>query len=71
MNTHLKIVFGLYGAGRFAREVMPIVSEFFSKTTQANTEVPHQIYFVETSSKVKEINGYPLLSEKDFFKLNE
>ena len=69
MNTHSKIVFGLYGAGGFAREVMPIVSEFFSKTTQVNTKASHQIYFVETSPKVKEINGYPLISEKDFLEL--
>jgi sugar O-acyltransferase (sialic acid O-acetyltransferase NeuD family) len=69
MNTPSKIVFGLYGAGGFARGVMPILSNFFSKTTQANTEASHQIYFVETSPKVKEINGYPLISEKDFLEL--
>lgn len=69
MNTHSKIVFGLYGTGGFAREVMPIVSDFFSKTTQANTEASHQIYFVETDPKVKEINGYPLISEKNFLEL--
>ena len=48
---------------------MPIVSQFFSKTTQANTEVSHQIYFVETSPKVNELNGYPLISERDFLEL--
>ena len=69
MNTHSKIVFGLYGTGGFARGVMPIVSDFFSKATQANTEASHQIYFVETSPKVKEVNGCPLISEKDFLEL--
>ena len=50
-NIHSKIVFGLYGAGGFAREVMPFVTEYISIVTQANTEVTHQIYFVETSPK--------------------
>lgn len=69
MSTHLKTVFGLVGAGGLAREVMPIVSKFFSKTTQANSKASHQIYFIETNPKVKEINGYPLISEKDFLEL--
>lgn len=68
-NSHPKIVFGLYGAGGFAREVMPLVTKNVSIITQANTELTHQIYFVETRPKAKEVNGYPLISEKEFFEL--
>lgn len=69
LNSHSKIIFGLYGAGGFAREVMPIVSELISKNPQAKTEEIDQIYFVERNPKTKEINGYPLISEKNFFEL--
>jgi len=61
-----KTVFGLIGAGGFAREVMPFLSEYISIATQANIETTYQIFFVETSPTQKEINGYPLISIKEF-----
>lgn len=68
-NSHSKIVFGLYGAGGFAREIMPIVSEFISKATQTETKATHQIYFIERSPIMNELNGCPLISERKFFEL--
>jgi len=65
-NSQTEIVFGLYGAGGFAREVMPVVSEFFS-ISEPNIGRSHRICFVETNPKETEINGYSLVSEKEFF----
>ena len=66
-HTHNKndIVFGLYGAGGFGREVMP-----FMKQQIAATKVKTSgIYFLETSPTSNEVNGYPRISEKAFFEL--
>lgn len=68
-NDPSKIVFGLYGAGGFAREIMPFVAEYISNVTRVNTGVTHQIYFLETSPNANDVNGYPLISEKEFFEL--
>jgi sugar O-acyltransferase (sialic acid O-acetyltransferase NeuD family) len=68
-NNSNHIVFGLYGAGGFAREVMPLVFDYIALTTQSNPELTHSIYFVETSPKKSEVNGTRLISEKDFFEI--
>ena len=62
-------VFGLFGTGGFAREVMPLVNEHFSALAQSNTESSYRIFYVDTKPEVKEVNGYPLISEKDFFEI--
>jgi len=67
--TNKRIVFGLYGAGGFAREVMPFVNEYISIITRENTESKNEIFFVETTPKQKTINGYRLISENDFFEI--
>ena len=64
-----KIAFGLYGAGGFAREVMPLVCEHISLTAYTNINLTHNICFVETNPEKDEVNGYPLISENDFFEL--
>ena len=66
-NNQLKMVFGLYGAGGFAREVMPVVTEYISIVTQAAAEEAYEIYFIETEPPKAEVNGYPLISEEEFF----
>jgi sugar O-acyltransferase (sialic acid O-acetyltransferase NeuD family) len=62
-------ILGLYGAGGFAREVMPIAVELFSMTQQASLHESYGLYFIETTPTGTEVNGYPLLSEDDFFQL--
>jgi len=64
-----KIVFGLFGSGGFAREVMPFLKEYISTTSRANADLSQQIYFVETNPITNRINGHPLVSEKEFFEL--
>src|ERR1700687_4788870 len=63
------IVLGLYGAGGFAREVMPFALMHPSIIKQATAESSQQIYFVESMPQQKEVNGIPLISEEDFFRL--
>ena len=65
-----KSVFGLYGAGGFAREVMPLMAEYISLVSQSNHEQENKIFFVETKPEKTEINDYPLVSEETFMNLN-
>ena len=69
-RSHSKTVFGLYGAGGFAREVMPFAAESILIAGGASPENEPRIYFVETSPEVKAVNGYPLVSEAEFFDLD-
>ena len=59
-----KIIFGLYGAGGFGREVMYIAHQQF-----ASNGIAAEIYFVETEPKQQIVNGIKNISESDFFSL--
>jgi sugar O-acyltransferase (sialic acid O-acetyltransferase NeuD family) len=63
------IVFGLYGAGGFAREVMPFVAQSVEGQFSQFNDVNVSIYFLETDPKSTDVNGYPLISEDEFFNL--
>lgn len=65
-----RIVFGLCGAGGFGREVMPIIVEHFTRMAAENPGLSYSLYFVEIGSHVSEVNGYPLVSEDEFFQLD-
>jgi len=67
--THQKIVFGLYGAGGFAREVMPVLTDYLSIIFKSKHETNYQVFLVEDNPKQKELNGYPLISEIEFFEI--
>lgn len=62
-------VFGLYGAGGFAREVMPFVVEYLSTLMGETPDQAYQTTFIETNAQKPEVNGHPLVSEEAFFKL--
>ena len=62
-------VFGLYGAGGFAREVMPFVKEYISAVTQVDKEKACQIFFIDQNVERKEVNGYPIISQREFFEI--
>lgn len=63
------MVFGLFGAGGFAREVMPFVTGYMSIFTRASAETTNRLFFVESCPKQNELNGYPVISEKEFFEI--
>lgn len=58
-------VLGIYGAGGFAREVMPILARRFKDTGRAL-----KLVFIETDPKASQVNGYPVVSEEAFFALD-
>ena len=64
-----KIIFGLYGAGGSAREVMYFANEYFSIFARQNSIAAYQIFFIETAPQKKEVNGYPLIAESEFFQI--
>jgi len=55
-------VLGIYGAGGFAREVMPHAARQFAGGNR-------KLVFIETEPKASQVNGYPVVSEQAFFKL--
>jgi sugar O-acyltransferase (sialic acid O-acetyltransferase NeuD family) len=67
LNFDGQVVFGLFGAGGFGREVMPLVVESIAKKNHLASNF--KIYFIETSPSKTEINGHPLISESEFFEL--
>ena len=63
-------VFGLYGSGGFAREVMSFASESLPAALKLQSDVPCRTIFVEQEPQKRELNGYSLISEKDFFAID-
>lgn len=60
-------VFGLVGAGGFAREVMPIALDNLAKTAGAHLD--GHVCFVESTPTEAIVNGIPCISEDEFFAL--
>lgn len=70
MQTHDKnFIFGLYGAGGCARGVMPFVLDSLQKAFPESVRSNIKLYFVESQPIASEVNGYPLISEDDFFNI--
>lgn len=65
-NEKNKVIFGLFGAGGFAREVMPIVGKDSLSRSDHNDM---ELYFVEMEPEYSEINGYDVISEEQFFSI--
>lgn len=64
-----KLIFGLFGAGGFAREVMPYVGESVAKILNISAD-QIDVYFVETWQPSKsEVNSYPVISLENFIGL--
>lgn len=58
-------IFGLFGAGGFAREVMPIAREMTSSFNQVSENI-EELVFVDVDSSAKLRNGYRVISEDEF-----
>ena len=56
----MSILFGLFGTGGFAREVMPVAEEMFGDDPNV------EIGFVETQPTKTSVFGYPVFSEEQF-----
>ncbi len=66
-NKTARVAIGLYGAGGFAKEVMPLVSEYTQKRKFNNAEIVFDVFFVEKNPSETELNGHRVISEEDFF----
>ncbi len=64
-----KILFGLFGTGGFAREVMPIVKETFMREKSLEAASDVEFVFVESEPKLNRINDYKLISEREFLEI--
>jgi sugar O-acyltransferase (sialic acid O-acetyltransferase NeuD family) len=64
-----KILFGLYGAGGFAREVLPFAVGYIKSLfkTRVNTNI--DIFFMETNPQAQQVNKFPVISEDTFFQI--
>lgn len=65
-DTDEGAILGIYGAGGFAREVMPLAVRQF---LPAGDTGGRKLVFIETEPKASMVNGYPVVSEDAFFKL--
>jgi sugar O-acyltransferase (sialic acid O-acetyltransferase NeuD family) len=64
-----KVIFGLFGAGGFGREVMPYVKASVARTLDMPLD-GIEVFFVETWEPAQsQINGYPLISMEKFFQI--
>ena len=60
-------ILGIYGAGGFGREIVNIANQSLVKKIGKN--ISSKVYFIESSPKMKEINGYTLISEEEFISI--
>jgi sugar O-acyltransferase (sialic acid O-acetyltransferase NeuD family) len=65
-----KVIFGLYGAGGFAREVMPLVAEWASNSAPTDRAYAPEVYFVEPVPHFGKLHGLPVISEEAFFRID-
>ncbi len=63
-------IYGLFGAGGFAREVMPVLAECIAVLKKENPGTDHQFFFVDVEPVDKALNGYAVISESHFFGLD-
>lgn len=62
-----RMAVGLYGAGGFAKEVMPLIIEHIEKAKINNSNIDFDVFFVEKTPSETTLNGYKVISEDDFF----
>ncbi len=62
-------VVGVYGAGSFGREIMPLVREGIANGTLVPSTGPAIACFIEANLEVRRVNGHAVLSEDEFFAL--
>ena len=61
-----EVVFGLFGTGGFAREVMPFAREFLSALARDEKWPPIQVYFVDKTPKRSPVNDVAAICEEEF-----
>jgi sugar O-acyltransferase (sialic acid O-acetyltransferase NeuD family) len=59
-------LYGVFGTGGFGREVMPVVQRQIAKRRREETDESFEVVFVESEPSARTVNGYTVVSEKDF-----
>jgi sugar O-acyltransferase (sialic acid O-acetyltransferase NeuD family) len=67
VSKQKKVLIGLYGAGGFAREVMPIIAEQLAKDKQ-QVDSDFVLCFVDHIPQQITMNAYPVMSEDEFLR---
>lgn len=63
----MKMIYGLVGAGGHGREVMPMLRLMLNEKFEAGSI---ELFFVvEGAAEVAEVNGYPVITLNEFYKL--
>lgn len=62
-----KVIFGLYSAGGFAREVMSTAVDCLSLIMKDKPGSKYEVFFIETTPTFRDANGYKVVSEDEFF----
>jgi len=65
-SNQKKVLIGLYGAGGFAREVMPLVMEQLIRDQPLYPDSLFESCFVDAKPQEAKMNFYPLISENEF-----
>jgi len=60
---------GIFGAGGFAREVMPLALECLRAGRGKDPTLARRVFFVALNPAASALNGHPLVSEDAFFRL--
>jgi len=60
-------LFGIFGAGGFAREVMPFARMQIARLTEQAPDVSYRLVHIETTPSETEVNGSLIMSEDEFF----
>lgn len=61
------ILFGVFGAGGFAREVMPFARMQIARLMDKTPGARYRLVHIETAPSKTEVNGSRIMSEQDFF----
>lgn len=64
-----RTVIGLFGAGGFARELMPVVLAQAQAMRRATPGRKFEVCFVQTQPEDEHVNGIPVMAESDFLAL--
>ena len=60
-------LYGIFGAGGFGREVMPVAADMLK---QLLTATEFKLVFIDQNTSVRTVNGYSVLSVEEFFAEN-
>jgi len=69
MDYKKQIIYGIFGAGGFGREVMPVARQMLENSSNSHPK-KYELFFVnEEFAEPKVVNGHKLINKQDFISL--